>query len=672
MAAIPLARSQLFTVLISGAVGAAGGYYYRGKGCNLNTTSASSTAASAVNSVKSALGGGVEPDVTLQAHPECKSLLKKCLTKDVVEELKNKKTSMGSTLWDVIRSGVFNLDSGVGVYAADYESYRTFGPLFDRVIEAYHGFKPTDRQPPVDLGEKRLSEFQPLDPEGKYIISTRIRCGRTLKGYPFNPSLKEDQYLEMEKKVKGALESVSEKDLKAGGKYYALDGMSKKDQQQLIDDHFLFKEGDRFLQHANACRFWPKGRGIFHNQEKNFLVWVNEEDHLRLISMQQGSDVGKVLDRLIRGIKAIENKVPFARDERLGWLTFCPTNLGSTVRASVHIKLPKVSARPDFKELCDKLGLQPRGVHGEHSESAGGVYDISNKARLGKSESKMGEVDVLFEVRNFYFLGSYQQCVKEAQKVSTRSDEVKLERDIFLYRAYIALGKSNIVLAEIPESGGAQPLKAIRRLASYYSERDRRTGIVEKVEKEYVDGSVTDEYTLLVNGLILLNERKFDSAICVFNRSSLLEAKALAVQSLLKVNRADLALKMLKRMQEIDEDATLTQLCLAWLHLFSVRQEKLHDAFYIYQELIDKYGATANLLISQAATMIMQGKTSEAESLIAQAEDRDGSGAACRPHQPVLTRTLKQLKLEHPDDDWVRDYVEHERQMDEWEDEEEA
>ncbi|KAI6244152.1 Arginine kinase [Aphelenchoides fujianensis] len=382
MAAIPLARSQLFTVLISGAVGAAGGYYYRGKGCNLNTSSASSTAASAVNSVKSALGGGVEPD-TLQAHPECKSLLKKCLTKDVVEELKNKKTSMGSTLWDVIRSGVFNLDSGVGVYAADYESYRTFGPLFDRVIEAYHGFKPTDRQPPVDLGEKRLSEGQV----------------HHLDAHPLRPHAQGLPYLEMEKKVKGALESVSEKDLKASlpllpfllqravqGKYYALDGMSKKDQQQLIDDHFLFKEGDRFLQHANACRFWPKGRGIFHNQEKNFLVWVNEEDHLRLISMQQGSDVGKVLDRLIRGIKAIENKVPFARDERLGWLTFCPTNLGSTVRASVHIKLPKVSARPDFKELCDKLGLQPRGVHGEHSESAGGVYDISNKARLGKSE----------------------------------------------------------------------------------------------------------------------------------------------------------------------------------------------------------------------------------------------------------------------------------------------
>lgn len=120
----------------------------------------------------------------------------------------------------------------------------------------------------------------------------------------------------MEKKVKTALESVSDKDLK--GTYYALDGMTKEVQNKLIADHFLFKEGDRHLQHANACNFWPKGRGIFHNNDKTFLVWVNEEDHMyveafkrianflnfrRIISMEQGSDVGKILDRLIRGIK---------------------------------------------------------------------------------------------------------------------------------------------------------------------------------------------------------------------------------------------------------------------------------------------------------------------------------------------------------------------------------
>ncbi|CAD5216703.1 unnamed protein product [Bursaphelenchus okinawaensis] len=376
-----LARNQnLFTALIAGSVGAAGGYYYRGtKDCSQKTKQLGIT--------------GVEPEIQkkieeayqkLQSASDCKSLLKKHLTKKVVDELKNVKTPMGATLYDVIRSGVYNLDAGVGVYAPDYDSYKVFAALFDPIIQEYHGFGPKDKQPPVDLGDGKAKDFPPLDPEGKFIVSTRIRCGRTLNGYPFNPLLKESDYIEMQNKVKGALEQVQDSDLK--GTYYPLDGMKKATQNQLIQDHFLFKEGDRHLQYANACNFWPKGRGIFHNNQKSFLIWVNEEDHMRIISMEQGSDVGRVLDRLVRGIRSVETKVPFARDERLGWLTFCPTNLGSTVRASVHIKLPKVSSRPDFKQICDKLNLQVRGIHGEHSESEGGVYDISNRARLGLSE----------------------------------------------------------------------------------------------------------------------------------------------------------------------------------------------------------------------------------------------------------------------------------------------
>lgn len=322
---------------------------------------------------------------TLQAAKDCNSLLKKYYTEDVMNACKGRKTKLGATLWDVIQSGVKNLDSGVGVYAPDAEAYTLFKELFDPLICDYHnGFKPTDSQPPTDLGEGKIDTLPDLDPEGKYINSTRIRCGRSLQGYPFNPCLTEANYLEMEKKVKGVFDSITDAELK--GTYYPLDGMTKETQNQLIADHFLFKEGDRFLQAANACRYWPKGRGIFHNTDKTFLVWANEEDHLRIISMQNGGNVGQVLDRLIRGSQTIGAKVPFSRDDRLGWLTFCPSNLGTTVRASVHVKLPKVSARPDFKQICDEMKLQIRGIHGEHSESAGGVYDISNKARLGLTE----------------------------------------------------------------------------------------------------------------------------------------------------------------------------------------------------------------------------------------------------------------------------------------------
>ena len=89
-------------------------------------------------------------------------------------------------------------------------------------------------------------------------------------------------------------------------------------------------------------RNWPNGRGIFHNTEKTFLVWVNEEDQLRIISMQKGANIGEVFDRLCRAANHIEKVVAFAKSEQLGYITSCPTNLGTALRASVHIKLPKL------------------------------------------------------------------------------------------------------------------------------------------------------------------------------------------------------------------------------------------------------------------------------------------------------------------------------------------
>jgi arginine kinase len=223
-----------------------------------------------------------------------------------------------------------------------------------------------------------------LDPNNEFIISTRVRCGRSLQGYPFNPLLNEAQYKDMEKKVQEALTGLTGE---LAGTYYPLTGMSKEVQNNLIEDHFLFKEGDRFLQAAQASRFWPTGRGIYHNKDKTFLVWVNEEDHLRIISMQKGGDLLAVFKRLIEGVNQIEKKLPFSHDDHLGYLTFCPTNLGTTIRASVHIKLPKISKNLDeFHKIAAKYNLQVRGTSGEHSESIGGIYDVSNKRRMGLTE----------------------------------------------------------------------------------------------------------------------------------------------------------------------------------------------------------------------------------------------------------------------------------------------
>ncbi|XP_063993070.1 arginine kinase isoform X1 [Diachasmimorpha longicaudata] len=325
----------------------------------------------------------LEAGFTKLAGSDSKSLLKKHLSKETFDALKTKKTSFGSTLLDCIQSGVENLDSGFGIYAPDAEAYNVFADIFDPMIEEYHGgFKKTDKHPPKDFGD--VDTLGNLDPTGEYIVSTRVRCGRSLDGYPFNPCLTEAQYKEMEDKVSSTLSGL---DNELKGTFYPLTGMSKEVQQKLIDDHFLFKEGDRFLQAANACRFWPTGRGIFHNDAKTFLVWCNEEDHLRIISMQMGGDLGQVYRRLVTAVNDIEKRLPFSHDDRLGFLTFCPTNLGTTVRASVHIKVPKLAAnKAKLEEVAAKFNLQVRGTRGEHTEAEGGIYDISNKRRLGLTE----------------------------------------------------------------------------------------------------------------------------------------------------------------------------------------------------------------------------------------------------------------------------------------------
>ncbi|KAK3859129.1 hypothetical protein Pcinc_034729 [Petrolisthes cinctipes] len=138
----------------------------------------------------------------LQATPS-KSLLKKYLTPMVFDQLKRRVTAAGATLMDVIQSGLANPDSGVGVYAADAESYIMFHDLFDPVIDDYHGgFGSRDLHPGINLGSP--AALGDLNELGDYVVSTRVRCARSLEAYPFNPLLTHQQYLELEQDVERA------------------------------------------------------------------------------------------------------------------------------------------------------------------------------------------------------------------------------------------------------------------------------------------------------------------------------------------------------------------------------------------------------------------------------------------------------------------------------------
>jgi creatine kinase/arginine kinase len=319
--------------------------------------------------------------MTYPNFPEnCTSMLCKHLTPELFELLKDKTTANGFTLKEVMNSGVENVDSEIGVYAGDEESYALFAPLFDKVIEEYHGFSRSD----VHHSNLNVDDLTVKELDENYVLSTRIRVGRNVKGMPLGAAITKEQRDEVEQRVASVL---NEFEGELEGDYYPLLGMSKEVQEQLIKDHFLFKDGDRFLESSGLARDWPHGRGIFHNHDKTFLVWLNEEDQLRIISMQQGGDVVEVFSRLVTAMKKIEEHVPFSYSERLGYISSCPTNLGTAMRASVHIKLPNLANEmKKFKAITDKYHLQIRGTDGEHSKSKGGVFDISNARRLGVTE----------------------------------------------------------------------------------------------------------------------------------------------------------------------------------------------------------------------------------------------------------------------------------------------
>ncbi len=308
------------------------------------------------------------------------SMLSKHLSLDIFEALKDKTTDNGFTLQQAINSGLKNSDSEIGVYAGDAQSYEIFSPLFDKIIEEYHGFSKDDKHTSNlntnDLKVKTLDET--------YVLSTRIRVGRNLQNFPLGAGISKEQRNEVEHLVSTVLMSLEGE---LAGEYFPLLGMKDEVQAQLIKDHFLFKEGDRFLEAAGLNRDWSEGRGIYHNHNKTFLVWLNEEDQLRIISMQKGGDVLEVFSRLVSAIEEIEKHVAFAYSERLGYIASCPTNLGTSMRASVHINLVNLGAdMPKFKAITDKYHLQIRGVNGEHTKSEGNVYDISNSRRLGVTE----------------------------------------------------------------------------------------------------------------------------------------------------------------------------------------------------------------------------------------------------------------------------------------------
>merc|ERR1712077_133892 len=326
--------------------------------------------------------------------PEIKSthsLVAKYVTKPIWDKLSRAVTkTSGFTLAQAIACATEFDNQHCGIYAGDWDSYKVFADVFDPLIQEYHGI-PADSKHTSDMDATKIKGT--IDPAAP-VHSCRIRVGRSINGFGLSPGITKEQRVGVENLMKKAFANLKG-DL--AGTYFPLTGMDEKVRQQLVDDHFLFVSGDPNLKVAGMERDWPEGRGIFHNKDKTFLTWVNEEDQLRIISMQMGGDVRAVFDRLARGIKAVGDSVKaesgqdFMLDAKYGYIHSCPTNLGTGMRASVHVDLPgwtKEGLKP-LQARCEELHLQPRGTRGESGGQTGCTYDISNKHRLGYSEVEL-------------------------------------------------------------------------------------------------------------------------------------------------------------------------------------------------------------------------------------------------------------------------------------------
>merc|ERR1719253_211854 len=292
----------------------------------------------------------------------------------IYEALKGRLTENGVTLAQCIKTGMDNRGHAmirtVGMVAGDEESYETFRELFDPVIALRHGGYSAGSAHETDLDVSKLSKAR-VDPSGKYVVSTRVRTQRGIRGRCLPPSCTKQERREVERTLTKALLEL-EDELK--GSYFPLagsysyvpkpGGMTAEQQSALEAEHLLFHEPDSTLLLASGVgRHWPDGRGVFANAAKTLAVWVNEQDHARIVATEAGADVRAAFERLFAAATSLHDAVQtdgaeFMHSDRLGFLSVCPSNLGTGLHARVTMKVPLLSARADFKDLCAGLRLQ--------------------------------------------------------------------------------------------------------------------------------------------------------------------------------------------------------------------------------------------------------------------------------------------------------------------------
>ena len=200
-------------------------------------------------------------------------------------------------------------------------------------------------------------------------LSTRVRLARNLKEYPFPGKAEEGQRRAVLSKC---MDAMTDMDSLKESTSLEVDDLSELDRQILVEKHLISPELSQV----------DEGSGIVLSSDRNCCVMINEEDHLRIQVLQPGLEFEKVWQRADELDSGIESHVNYAYDCELGFLTACPTNLGTGLRASAMMHLPGLVMSKNMDKVINavkQLGIAVRGLFGEGSDANGSIFQISNK-----------------------------------------------------------------------------------------------------------------------------------------------------------------------------------------------------------------------------------------------------------------------------------------------------
>jgi protein arginine kinase len=218
-------------------------------------------------------------------------------------------------------------------------------------------------------------------PHSRIVMSSRVRLARNLRGMPFPGWARKPDRVKALESIRPAVEALPEM---VGAFSETMDALSPLDRQILVERHLISRE------HAAKST----GSGLVLNRDQSLCVLINEEDHLRMQALRPGLQLPAVWQAIDHVDSALERQLHYAFSRELGYLTACPTNLGTGIRVSAMLHLPALVLDEQINQIIasvNKLGLAVRGLYGEGTEALGNVFQVSNQMTLGETETEIVE-----------------------------------------------------------------------------------------------------------------------------------------------------------------------------------------------------------------------------------------------------------------------------------------